>query len=128
MKDYWIITYAAYLVLTIPTMIWVARTLHKHGRGFLVEAFDGNEEIADNVNHLLVVGFYLVNMGFIALYMKVDQVLATYRDAIETTFVKIGIVILVLGAMHFVNIFMFNKMRKGPRTQALTPAHQAYTK
>lgn len=112
MKDYWIITYTTYLILCIPLTIWVARTLHRNGRAFLIEAFDGQEEIADNVNHLLVVGFYLINFGFIALYLKVDQAIETTRFAMETTFWKIGIVILVLGVMHFFNIIMFNKMRK----------------
>lgn len=128
MKDYWIITYTAYLLFTVPTMIWVAKTLHKHGRIFLIDVFEGNDELADNVNHLLVVGFCLVNMGFIALYMKVTEALATTRVAMETTFTKIGIVVLVLGIMHFLNIFLFNKMRKGKVTAPkYKPQRQPYT-
>jgi len=124
MKDYWIITYATYLLLAIPTTVWVARTLQKNGRLFLVDVFDGREELADNVNRLLVVGFYLVNLGFIALFMKVEEVLATQRLAIETTFMKIGCVILVLGAMHFFNIFFFTKLRRAQTKQNGTVIRQ----
>lgn len=59
--------YLLYLAISIAMTIWVARTLQRNGRVFLVQAFRGNEAMADSVNHLLVVGFYLINVGFIAL-------------------------------------------------------------
>ena len=62
-----LICYAMYLTVSLALTVWVARTLHKNGRVFLVEAFRGNTELADSVNHLLVVGFYLINIGYIAL-------------------------------------------------------------
>ena len=65
-----VLTYGLYLAIAITLTIWVARTLHKSGRIFLVECFHGNEELADSVNHLLVVGFYLINIGFVSLYLK----------------------------------------------------------
>ncbi|MDQ3266018.1 MAG: hypothetical protein M3Y59_20590 [Myxococcota bacterium] len=55
-------TYLAYLVISIGITVWVARTLQQNGRVFLVDAFLGKETLADSVNHLLVVGFYLVNL------------------------------------------------------------------
>jgi hypothetical protein len=55
-------TYAAYLVLSIGLTIYVAWTLHRNGRIFLVDSFGGNEKLADSVNHLLVVGFYLTGL------------------------------------------------------------------
>src|SRR5690349_14833526 len=63
-------SYLAYLAISIALTVWVARTLHKNGRIFLVETFLGNEALADSVNHLLVVGFYLVNIGFVTLALK----------------------------------------------------------
>ena len=93
-----------------------ARTLHKNGRVFLVEAFHGNAELADSVNHLLVVGFYLVNLGYVALALRTGAALLTPREAIELESQKIGWVLLILGAMHFFNIFVFHRMRQ--RSQA----------
>src|SRR5216683_8378373 len=63
-------TYLAYLGISVALTIWVARTLHKNGRIFLVDSFLGNEGLADSVNHLLVVGFYLVNIGYVTLALK----------------------------------------------------------
>ena len=110
-------TYALYLLIAIPVTIWVARTLHKNGRVFLVECFGGDEEMADSVNHLLVVGFYLVNIGFVTLYLKLNQAVVDTTGIFEALSEKLGVVLLVLGAMHFFNLFLFSRVRsKGART------------
>lgn len=107
-----VITYALYLCIALPITIWVARTLHRNGRVFLVKCFQGNEEMADSVNHLLVVGFYLVNIGFVTLYLKVERVVQGTTGIFEALSAKLGVVLLVLGAMHFFNLLVFTKLRE----------------
>ena len=103
--------YCSYLAISIGITVWVARTLHKNGRIFLLDAFHGNAELADSVNHLLVVGFYLINVGYIALALTTTSPMSTLRQVMELESVKIGVVLLILGAMHFFNILVFAKMR-----------------
>lgn len=110
--DYTVLTYAIYLMLSIAVTVWVARTLHRSGRVFLVTAFHGDETLADSVNHLLVVGFYLINIGWVTLALKAGVKPTDPAGVFELISYKIGIVLLVLGAMHFLNIYVFNKMRK----------------
>ena len=107
-----ITTYMIYLVISIALTIWVARTLHKNGRVFLVDVFHGNEQLADSVNHLLVVGFYLINFGYVSLALKLGYNVSTAQEGIEALSVKVGMVLLVLGAMHFFNLFIFSRMRR----------------
>ena len=113
MINYTVWTYAAYLVASVALTIWVARTLHKNGRVFLVEAFGCNETLADSVNHLLVVGFYLVNIGYVtlALKYKFGNEPTNMQGAIEFLSTKVGLVLVVLGAMHFLNLYVFNQLR-----------------
>jgi len=103
--------YVSYLAISIALTIWVARTLYRSGRIFLLDAFRGNEALADSVNHLLVVGFYLINVGYIALALKTASPMATVREAIELESTKIGVVLLILGGMHFFNMFVLARMR-----------------
>jgi len=118
----WIIsTYLAYLAISVALTVWVARTLHKSGRIFLVDSFLGNEKLADSVNHLLVVGFYLVNIGFVTLALKYGVAAASAQEAVETLSTKVGLVLLVLGGMHFFNLYVFTKMRKRALTQQPVP-------
>ena len=105
-------TYVAYLLLSVTVTVWVARTLHKNGRAFLIDAFHGNQALADSVNHLLVVGFYLINLGWIISSLATRQELSTAREAIELLSNKIGTVFLTLGVMHFFNLALFNSVRR----------------
>lgn len=114
-------TYLGYLVLSIMLTIWVAKTLHKNGRIFLVESFHGNEELADSVNHLLVVGFYLINLGFVSLALRTGDQPQDLQGALETLSTKMGSVLLVLGAMHFFNLLIFSKMRKRALLRSMPP-------
>jgi hypothetical protein len=107
-----ITTYLLYLAISIALTIWVARTLHKNGRVFLVDVFHGNDALADSVNHLLVVGFYLINFGYVSLALKLGYVVNDAQEGIEALSVKIGMVLIVLGGMHFFNLFIFSRMRR----------------
>lgn len=107
-----VITYAIYLAIAVPVTIWVARTLHNNGRIFLVSCFEENEELADSVNHLLLVGFYLVNLGFVILFLKLEKLVAGTTGIFEALSSKIGVVLLVLGLMHFLNMVIFAKLRE----------------
>ena len=104
--------YLAYLVLSIAVTVWVARTLHTNGRAFLVDAFHGQEALADSVNHLLVVGFYLINLGWIVTTMQTYRYLDTTRAAVELLSDKVGRVLFVLGLMHFFNLYLFSRFRR----------------
>jgi hypothetical protein len=121
-----VVTYIVYLLVSVTLTIWVARTLHKRGAIFLVDAFHGNAELAASVNHLLVVGFYLINIGFVTLALKSNAIIADSRAAIELLSDKLGFVLLALGGMHFFNLFVFSRIRAhgtsaGPRRPPVAP-------
>jgi hypothetical protein len=101
-----------YLAVSLAVTIWVARTLYKNGRVFLVHAFQGNTDLADSINHLLVVGFYLINLGYVTLALRTSYAADTPRQAIELFSDKIGTILVVLGVMHFLNLYVFNRLRR----------------
>ncbi|KOU21151.1 membrane protein [Streptomyces sp. WM6372] len=110
--DLTVVAYVIYLLISIGLTVWVARTLSRNGRIFIADVLHGNEKLADAVNHLLVVGFYLVNIGFVTLYLRSDVGIETARELFEALSVKIGVVLLVLGVMHLGNVWVLNKMRR----------------
>ena len=112
-------TYLSYLLVAVPLTVWVATTLSRNGRVFLHDVFAGNDELADAVNRLLVVGFYLLNLGFVTLYLRVSREVYTLRGLIEVLSVKIGIVMLLLGVIHFCNVYVFNTIRRRSRMESL---------
>lgn len=104
-------TYLLYLAISVPVALFVGWTLHKNGRVFLLEVFQGNEDLADSVNHLLVVGAYLVSIGFIAFALRYGATADNTEEAIQAVSTKVGVVLLVLGAGHFSNLLLLSRMR-----------------
>ena len=128
---YILICYCAYLVITVILTVWVARTLFRNGKVFLIDIFHGNEELAKSVNNLLLVGFYLINIGYAVYTLSVDYNIYTVRGLVEQLSLKVGSIILILGGMHFLNMFIFFKLRKRAlqekKAHALRLAHSVET-
>lgn len=110
--DLTVVAYVVYLLISVALTVWVARTLSRNGRVFLADVLHGNEQLAEAVNHLLVVGFYLVNLGFVTLYLKNSDGVANARELFEALSVKVGVVLLVLGVMHLVNVYVLSRIRR----------------
>jgi len=122
--SYILISYSLYLAITIVLTIWVARTLFRNGKIFLVDIFHGNLELAHAVNNLLLVGFYLVNIGYAVYTLSIRANLTDSRELIEILSVKVGAIILILGGMHFFNMLVFFKLRKRAlQEKRLSPTH-----
>ncbi|WP_405517376.1 hypothetical protein [Streptomyces canus] len=120
--DRTVVAYVIYLVVSIALTVWVARTLSRNGRIFLADVLRGNEKLAEAVNHLLVVGFYLVNFGFVALYLSGDGTIEDTRGVFEALSTKLGVVLLVLGVMHLANVYVLNRIRRrGAMEREQTP-------
>ncbi len=110
--DYKVLTYLLYLAVTVPLTIFVARTLYGNGKVFLQDVFDGDERLAEAVNRLLVVGFYLLNLGYVALFLKTGNRIAGGQQMLEVLSQRVGIVAIVLGTVHLANVWVFNLLRR----------------
>ena len=115
-------TYVVYLLVTVPLTVWVASTLSHNGKVFLEDVFAGNDRLAEAVNKLLVVSFYLLNLGFVSLYLRIGSTVPDAAGLFEELSVKVGVVTLVLGVLHFFNVYVFNAIRRRSRLESLRSA------
>ena len=116
--NYFILTYAVYLFISISLTLWVAKVLFKNGRIFLVDIFYGNNDLTDSVNKLLLVGFYLINIGYMSLALKEAGTIPSLQVVVEVLSYKLGWIILILGGMHFLNLTIFFKLRNRAKNQS----------
>ena len=110
--DRTVVSYVLYLLITVPLTIWVATALRRHGEVFLLEVFRGNERLAHAVNQLLVIGFYLLNFGFLSLFLSSGRDISDNRGVMEVVSTKVGAVAVVLGVLHFANLWGLNAFRR----------------
>ncbi|WP_430500363.1 hypothetical protein ACQRWP_00855 [Micromonospora trifolii] len=111
--------YVIYLAVSVGLTIWVARALSRNGLVFLEEVF-AEKRLAQAVNSLLVVGFYLLNLGYVTVAMKHSDPVGSTSQAMEELSLKIGLVLLVLGALHFFNVFALGRYRRNRLRQLAT--------
>lgn len=123
-------TYLVYIAISAGLTVWVGRTLYKNGALFLVDVFKGRKELASAVNHLLVVGFYLINFGYVTLTLKVSEAPATAQESVEALSTKVGAVLIALGVLHFGNLYVLNHLRSraenAPRQRPMPPVPPAF--
>ncbi|HUQ70439.1 MAG TPA: hypothetical protein VM165_12990 [Planctomycetaceae bacterium] len=110
--------YLTYVALCVGITVWVARTLRKHGRVFLTDGHEDHRELSEALSHLLVVGFYLVNFGVISFALKSAQQANTIPTAIELLSSKVGLILLTIGAMHFMILATFASVRRANERNA----------
>lgn len=113
--DFKLINYALYTLITAAVTVRVGRSLHRAGDAFLGECFAGDRTMAASVNHLLLVGFYLVNAGGLALLLKLDHPPTDLTTLAESLAWKLGVALTGLGAMHFFNLYNFDSLRRRAR-------------
>jgi hypothetical protein len=115
-----IYVYSAYAAICIPLIVWLARTLFKSGAVFLEDVFAENPKLADAVNHLLVVGFYLLNLGYACMLLRSGPV-DSATAGVETLAFKLGVLLFSLGGIHFVNIYVLHRIRRRGQLRSLPP-------
>ncbi len=114
--------YASYAVASVGLTVWLARTLFKNGAVFLEEVFADQPRMAEAVNRLLVVGFYLLNLGYASLMLEAQAPESlTPVHAVEILSRKLGLLLLSLGAMHFANLLVFHRIRRRAKIASLPP-------
>src|SRR6266511_2200522 len=121
--DLTVVTYLLYLGVVLPLTVWVGRALSRHGQVFLVDVFYGDDRLANAVNQLLVIGFYLINFGYLSFFMTSSDDIDTGREVMEVVTTKAGLVAVVIGLVHFANLWCLNAFRRRAllRAQATPP-------
>src|SRR5437870_782591 len=116
--NYNIIAYSIYLPVTIALSVWIAKSLHKNTKAFLLEKFHTKEELANSTNNLIQTGFYLIALGYSFMHMRIPAkeswnngvlqltAMSGSQETIETLASKVGSFTLMLGVLLFLNFFL----------------------
>jgi hypothetical protein len=118
-------TYLVYLAISITLTVWVARTLHRNGRIFLVEAFHGKEALADSMNHLLAVAYYSLVLGYLLLTLTIYENPTDLPTALEILAVRFGGIGMVLGIVQFISLLILSRLQKGIFPRVIPPPIEA---
>ena len=120
MNDYLVPVYLIYSTVSIGLVVYLARTLFKNGEVFLEDVFEDNPRLAQAVNRLLVIGFYMANLGYAALLLR-SNAATDGVGAVELLVQKLGILLVSLAVLHFANMYVFYRIRRRATASVLPP-------
>lgn len=109
-----IIAYAVYLPIALLLTYYVARNLFRNSEIFMLEIFRGKKDIAVATNKLFEIGFYLLNVGYVLLILKMTFI-NSYQDVIERVSFKLGGVSIYLGILLFFNLYLLFRGKRASK-------------
>jgi hypothetical protein len=71
-----------------------------------------NHELCTRINRLLLLGYYLMNLGFLAISLMLWDSILSIQQLFELLTFRIGLVLLSIAIMHYFNLFWLTKYLK----------------
>ena len=105
------IGYLIYIPLTMFITIYVGKQCHMHGLIYVKSAFS-NDDLANSVNNLLLIGYYLVNIGYAIMGIQSWEYITSAHQLISDISLHLGSIILILALLHYTNITGLALVRK----------------
>jgi hypothetical protein len=113
------IAYIVYLLLTYLITVHVGLRFYKNGRLYILNLLNGDEELTNFINRLLLVGYYLLNLGYAAIMISFWEPITSWLDLFTSICIMTGRIMLTLGFIHFINmtvIYFLSKQKQSPLT------------
>jgi hypothetical protein len=110
-------TYITYLLISVFVTVIVGNKLHRDGGVWIASLF-GDDAFANRLNNLLLLAYYLVNIGYIFYAFASWGDVNTWTQALRELSKKISAILLILGYLHYQNIilihlfFTYNLLKK----------------
>jgi hypothetical protein len=110
--NYNIAAYCVYLPVIFYITVYVGRALYKSGEPFLVDSFHNNKVMAKVFNMFLLTGYYLLNLGYATFSINGWGSISSFSELIEDVSTHLGTLVLLLGIMHYINMYSFTRFSK----------------
>ncbi|HEX9697789.1 MAG TPA: hypothetical protein VGB64_15920 [Actinomycetota bacterium] len=117
---YLVAVYAIYALVAVGLTAWLARTLSRNGAVFLRDVFADRPGFADAVNRLLVVGFYMLNLGYAFYVFRAERGIDGV-GAVQFLVNRLALLLVTLALIHFVNVAVFWKIRGRTEQRHMPP-------
>jgi hypothetical protein len=120
-----VVTYLAYLLISVGLTVLAGNVLSRSGRLFLAEALGSdraaNDRAAKGITSLVVMTFYLISLGVVVLTMRIPSDRVSAIQAIQLLGTKVGVVLLALGALYLAGIMALTRLRRRLKAQGQAP-------
>ncbi|WP_199121365.1 hypothetical protein [Pedobacter sp. ASV28] len=106
MKNLNLLGYGLFILFIVLIIVWVGKICYKNGNLFVAELIPGHVELCHQINKVLLIGYYLVNIGYCALTLSFWEPIFSVSVLVEVVALKIATIIMILSVLHYLNIFI----------------------
>lgn len=110
--NYNISSYLIYSWISIYIIYWVGKLFHSNGRIFILRLFDQNESLTDTTNNILLIAYYLFNIGYVVLQFSFWEKVTSMEAMIASISMKAGLLLMILAIAHYLNIMIIYFLSK----------------
>lgn len=107
-----IIGYLIYFGITIFIIVKVGKVCYNNGNIYVSQLIPDHEELCQKINQMLLIGYYLLNIGYCAMTIISWQKINTTENLIEIIASKSAVIIVTIAIMHYINILLLTKYIK----------------
>jgi hypothetical protein len=111
-----ITAYIIYIILTVYIIFWIGRIFHRNGRLFILQLYKGDEQGTDTINNILLIAYYLFNIGYAFLKLKMWEHVRSPAELISSVSYHLGLLILILAVTHYFNMLIIYFLSKKHKT------------
>ena len=107
-----VLSYSIYLTITAIIIFAVGQILYRNGNVFVSQLVPNHEDLCKKVNKNLLLGYYLLNLGYCAITILNWEKIETMNQLIAIIAYKTSIILFIIGILHYFNIFMITNYIK----------------
>ena len=104
-----LIAYIIFLTVIIFIIIVVGRLCYRNGNVYVSALLPGHENLCYRVNKMLLLGYYLLNIGYAAMTIVNWETVTSLPQLIELIAFRLALIIGILSVLHYTNIFLLTK-------------------
>jgi hypothetical protein len=104
-----ILGYAIYLLITIFIIVKLGRICYQNGNIYVAQLIPDHIDLCHKINQVLLLGYYLMNIGYCAMTLISWEKIITFNQLIEVIAFKSAIIIGTIAFLHYGNIFVLTK-------------------
>lgn len=110
--NYNIASYLVYGCITVYIICYVGKLFHSNGRIFILRLFHENESLTHTTNNILLMAYYLFNIGYSVVQFSFWQKVSALDTMIASVSMKTGILVMILAVTHYLNISLIYFLSK----------------
>lgn len=107
-----LLAYAIYAAITVYIIYWVGKAFHTNGRIFILQLFRHDEAMTDTTNNILLIAYYLFNIGYAILQLSYWEKVTDLATLISSITTKMGMLIIILAVTHYGNMTLIYFLSK----------------